>query len=53
MNASRVALAIGTSLATMWLTDQAMKRASLPALARPLVGFAAAAVVDQAVQRLR
>jgi hypothetical protein len=53
MNASRVVLTIGSTLATAWLTDQAMKKAALPPIARPLVSIAAAAVVAQAVQRLR
>ncbi|ROP28989.1 hypothetical protein [Couchioplanes caeruleus] len=53
MKPTHLVLAAVSGLATTWLTDQIMRRASLPAVLRPVVSIAAGAAVAKAVQRLR
>lgn len=52
MKASRTVLTAASGVATTWLTDQVMKRTSLPAAARPVVAMAAGAAVARVVQRI-
>lgn len=52
MKPAHIAATAVSGLATAWLTDQIMLKASLPRAARPVVSLAAGAVVAKVVQRL-